>query len=273
MKQQQTSTWLDLVFEGRHTAYGAYPMRKRSSRNTGIGFAVAVVLIFSGFMGPWLWYRAEEARKRELLAKKPVAQKKVVSYSELSAPPPIELVTPPPQEVRLKPKPSVKFLVPVAKPDEEVPDELEEMPTMDDMSQVDPGASTVEGDTLVYDEPEEVVYEEVVEEPEPEKIYTFTEQMPQFPGGEEALNAFIYEHIEYPEMAQDAGIAGNVVVCFVVASDGSIHSIEVVRGIGGGCDEEVVRVVQLLPTWEPGQQNGQPVSVQFVLPVRFQMSL
>lgn len=100
-------------------------------------------------------------------------------------------------------------------------------------------------------------------------IFKIVEQPPSFPGGMEALHAFMQEHLRYPEAAKDAGIQGTVFVSFVVRYDGSITDIEVLRGIGGGCDEEAVRVVAMMPAWEPGIQRGESVSVQFNMPVRF----
>ena len=70
-------------------------------------------------------------------------------------------------------------------------------------------------------------------------------------------------------MAQDAGIQGVVFVTFVVEKDGSVTGVRVLRGIGGGCDEEAIRRVKQMPRWEPGEQRGKPVKVQYNLPVRF----
>ncbi len=100
-------------------------------------------------------------------------------------------------------------------------------------------------------------------------VFTITEQQPAFPGGMEALYAFMQKHLRYPEAAREAGIQGTVFVSFVVRYDGSITGIEILRGIGGGCDEEAMRVVAMMPAWEPGMQRGEAVSVQFNMPVRF----
>ncbi len=80
---------------------------------------------------------------------------------------------------------------------------------------------------------------------------------------------FLQTNLRYPEAAKDAGIQGTVFVSFVVEPDGSISNIQVLRGIGGGCDEEAVRVVGMMPKWEPGYQRGEAVRVQFNMPVRF----
>jgi protein TonB len=111
-----------------------------------------------------------------------------------------------------------------------------------------------------------VVEEEEVEE---DVIFTVVEDQPSFPGGEEARIRYLTENLRYPQMAREAGIQGTVFVTFVVERDGSVTDVRVLRGIGGGCDEEAVRVVRNMPRWEPGRQRGQPVRVQFNMPIRF----
>lgn len=108
--------------------------------------------------------------------------------------------------------------------------------------------------------------EEVVEEVE---IFTIVEDMPTFPGGEEALFKYLGNNIKYPQMAKEAGIQGTVFVTFVIGPDGKVRDVKVLRGIKGGCDEEAVRVVQNMPNWKPGKQRGKAVSVQYNLPIRF----
>ncbi|HSG67464.1 MAG TPA: energy transducer TonB [Bacteroidales bacterium] len=110
------------------------------------------------------------------------------------------------------------------------------------------------------------VEEEVVEEA---PIFTVVESMPEFLGGMQELYTYLGNNIKYPVMAKESGIQGKVYVTFVVERDGSITDVKVLRGIGGGCDEEAVRVVQSMPKWKPGKQRGKPVRVQYNLPVRF----
>jgi len=112
-----------------------------------------------------------------------------------------------------------------------------------------------------------VVQEE--EEISEEVIFTVVEDQPSYPGGEEARIRYLQENLRYPQMAREAGIQGTVFVTFVVERDGSVTDVRILRGIGGGCDEEAVRVVQNMPRWNPGRQRGQPVRVQFNMPIRF----
>ncbi len=116
------------------------------------------------------------------------------------------------------------------------------------------------------------------------EIFKVVEEMPQFPGCEEVADpgkrnlcsqkkmlAFIYENVKYPKEAREAGTEGMVVVSFIVEKDGSIADAEIVRSIGSGCDEEVLRVVYLMPNWKPGKQNGKKVRVHYNLPVKFKL--
>ena len=101
--------------------------------------------------------------------------------------------------------------------------------------------------------------------------YLMVEAEPEFPGGMEALMKYLSENIKYPEQAKKENIQGKVYMRFVVERDGSIVDAEILRGIGGGCDEEALRVVNAMPKWEPGKQKGTPVRVQYNLPIVFKL--
>jgi len=113
---------------------------------------------------------------------------------------------------------------------------------------------------------------EIEEEVESDEVFVIVEDLPGFPGGIEAMHRFLQQNIRFPAIAREAGIQGTVFVTFVVERDGSITNVRVLRGIGGGCDEEAVRVVSMMPRWEPGRQRGRPVRVQFNMPIRFTLS-
>lgn len=106
-----------------------------------------------------------------------------------------------------------------------------------------------------------------------EKVFDVVETMPKFPGGEQARIKYFSENVKYPEKARQNGTQGTVFVQFVVWKDGSIRNVELIRGIGDGCDEETIRVVSEMPKWEPGRdENGKAVNVKFALPVKFKLS-
>lgn len=135
----------------------------------------------------------------------------------------------------------------------------------------------------VYDEPDfDVMADEntVIENWEPEiepeeqiadvdEFILIASQMPEFSGGISAMMSFLSQNIDYPEIAKQAGISGTVYVGFIVEKDGSLSNVELLRSIGGGCDEEAIRVVKLMPNWKPGMQRGIPVRVKLNLPVKF----
>ncbi|MCU0320328.1 MAG: energy transducer TonB [Flavobacteriales bacterium] len=107
---------------------------------------------------------------------------------------------------------------------------------------------------------------------DPNEPLTIAEVMPEFPGGKDALFAYIGKNLKYPERAQEEGIEGVVYVTFVVEADGKISGVSVLRGIGGGCNEEAVRVVSGMPNWTPGMQAGKPVWVKYNLPIRYKLA-
>jgi TonB family protein len=102
-----------------------------------------------------------------------------------------------------------------------------------------------------------------------DQVFTVVEKQPVWSGGDEARIKFMMENLKYPESAKKKGIQGKVFVTFVIKSDGSVSDVKVLRGVGGGCDEEAVRVVKLMPKWIPGENQGKPVNVQYVLPIKF----
>ena len=104
-----------------------------------------------------------------------------------------------------------------------------------------------------------------------DKVLEKAEVMPEFPGGEQAMMKFVAENVQYPEEAKEKEISGRVLVGFIVEKDGSIADVKVVKGIGGGCDEEAVRVVKAMPKWKPGMDKGKPVRVHYMLPLIFKL--
>ena len=102
-------------------------------------------------------------------------------------------------------------------------------------------------------------------------VFTVVEEDPSFPGGMDSLYAWLANNIQYPKTARERRIAGKVYVTFVVEPDGSITDPKILRDIGGGCGKEVLRLVRMMPKWNPGKQRGETVRVQFNLPVKFQL--
>lgn len=287
-------SYLDLLFEGKNKAYGAYQLRKKASLYQLIGLVTAILIITITFGGLW-WLNQEEIATHN--GKIKVKHKKVVGYSQLTAPPPIEaMAAASPQKPKVVKQPVLatkKFLTPVVKPDAEVVEE-DAVPTQKELQHVNPGTTTEEGDSLGqidFSRFEEAIIEvetgeegaaatAPVEAPtppatpppaQPAQVWDFVEQAPQFPGGQKELLSFLYTNLEYPLTARENGIEGTLYLKILIEADGSISKIEVLRELGGGCEEEAIRVVQLMPKWEPGIQNGTPVRVNVALPIKFKL--
>lgn len=104
------------------------------------------------------------------------------------------------------------------------------------------------------------------------EVFLIVEEPPTFPGGVDAYKSHLLTNLKYPERAKNEGIEGNVFVSFVVTTEGKLEDIQVVRGIGGGCDTEAVRMLELSPDWIPGKQRGRLVNARMNLRVAFSLS-
>jgi len=248
----------EIVFETRNKNYGAYLIRREYSRTVIIAFIASSLLMIFFVCIPLI---------KSLFSSMDDATAK---FSEteitLMQPPPIDEAAPPPPPPPPPPpvQQTIKFTPPVVVKDEEVPQE-EPPPTQDELKEVAAGVVTQEGDKDAIDLP--------IDEPgtgdAPAEIFTIVEEMPSFPGGEAALVKYLSENIRYPARARENGITGRVFVTFVIGKDGKVTESKILRGIGGGCDEEALRVVNSMPQWRPGKQRGEPVMVQYNLPLNF----
>lgn len=104
-----------------------------------------------------------------------------------------------------------------------------------------------------------------------EKVYDVVEEMPQFPGGPSALFEYLSNNVQYPVSAKENGIQGREIVTFIVEKDGSISNAKVVKSVDSSCDKEAIRLVESMPNWIPGKQNGEPVRVKYTVPVTFRL--
>jgi TonB family protein len=136
-----------------------------------------------------------------------------------------------------------------------------------------PAALPIASSTIPQDnekKKEKVKYMAPVQ-PDKNGVYILVEEQPQYTGGDDARIKFLQENIKYPEEAKKAGIQGKVFVTFVIQADGAVTDVKILRGIGGGCDEEAWRVVKMMPNWIPGKEKGKNVAVQFNLPINFKL--
>ncbi|VTY10237.1 Gram-negative bacterial tonB protein [uncultured Prevotella sp.] len=285
--------WVDMVFADKNKAYGAYQLRKSVSQRNIKALVILLVAAFIG--GGYLAYQIKKhkdelaaqeayAAKMELAAlaqaKKEQAERKKQQKKE--EPKKVE-----PEKVVPETRATVKFTAPVIKDDKDV---KEEMPPMVKMNKETKAISTetkdgVEDRNIVADRstvatPEQIIpkiEKPVAEAPKVEapkediekKIFTFAEQQPTFKGN---VQAWLTSHLNYPASAAENNIQGKVVVKFVVGRDGSVSRAEVVRGVDPALDREALRVVNSMPKWNPGMNNGQPANVWFQLPITFKLN-
>lgn len=104
-----------------------------------------------------------------------------------------------------------------------------------------------------------------------QQVFDVVEQMPEYPGGIQALLDYLMESVKYPEDAEKQKIEGRVIAIFVVETDGSISNVEVVKPVFPSLDAEAVRVLSAMPKWTPGKQSGKAVRVKYTVPINFQL--
>ena len=266
-----SSEWRDIVFEGKNKSYGAYELRKSSSKRHVVAFIV--VLVFVGVVAALPAFLdavkagqkqagIEEAFELSNIAnvEEQVPEENIIRQETAPPPPPL--------------KATIQFTPPVITEDSKV-NEDKEMKSIEELNEtkVQISIATVEGtnDKNAVDIAELKEHKVIVEDKEPEKPFVSVEQMPQFPGGDAELMKFIGSNLKYPTIAAENGIEGRVVIRFVVGKDGNVSDVQVVRSLDPSCDKEAVRVVKTMPKWVPGKQNGRNVPVYYTLPVLFKL--
>jgi protein TonB len=259
--------WLELVFAERNRAYGAYSIRRYSSCRHLLAFAVTACMAAIACLLPTVVQRLRPASRTQWLAVAELSYLHTdlpddasVAHPEIPPPPPL--------------KSAIRFTVLQVVEDEKVADG-EVVKTMEELV-IAPEAISV-ADVVGSDEAEGIdiadleAHKIVMADGEPVFPVGSVEQNPAFPGGMEALYKWINHELRYPAAAQEMGIAGRVVVQFVVGRDGRIRDVTLLRGIDPSLDEEALRVVAKMPVWIPGKQGGREVAVRYVLPVVFRI--
>ena len=272
--QEVPATLEDIVFQNRNKSYGAYSLRIDYQNVIKKSLLIGVSIFGLAVVTPMLWAKVDYRERTDVTA----------TVMDIIEPPkeevvkPVEPVTPPPpkvEEVKIKMVDFRNFEI--VDTDEEIPP----IPDQDLLNSTDAkiGDKNQEGEVMEIpvDDPDAVKGKEIdmpvaVETEEKDKIFLSVEQNPEFAGGMNALMKFLQKNLRYPTPAANAGVGGKVYMQFVVGQDGAIRSVDVLKGIGFGCDEEAQRVVKLMPHWSPGRQSGRAVSVKFTLPISFQLS-
>lgn len=269
-----SSDWVDLVFEGRNKAYGAYRLRKSTTKRNILAMVAVVILLIVAFIILTVKNFVDEQRAKVAMTQ--VAELTNYDQPKKKAEVKQKKVEVEPERVVERVKSSIKFTAPVIKKDEEVkPDE--ELKTQDELMSTKTAIGTFDVKGNDDANGEILKAKEVIAEPEPpkheeeNKVFDIVEQQPLFPGGPAALMKYLSENTKYPVVAQDNGVQGRVTVQFVVEKDGSISDVHVLRGVDPSLDKEAVRVVKSMPRWTPGKQNGITVRVNYRVPVLFRL--
>jgi len=259
----------DIVFENRNKLYGAYALRRDYSGNVQRAMIIGVGIFLLIFLLPELYARLKTTDEKDIAF---MVEAKTIKIT----PEKITPITPPVVETPPPTVKTVRFRPYEVLPDEQVPVEMPP-PTVEALADAQAGQENVEGEvfTELAIPPAELAKpgkgEVIGVKPEEEKTLLFAEQQPEFFGGNQAFANFLQKNLKYPRAAAQAGVQGRVFVEFTVGTDGKIEKAKTIKGIGFGCDEEALRVVNLMPNWKPGKQSGRPVRVRFTLPIAFQL--
>lgn len=269
-----SSDWVDLVFEGRNKAYGAYRLRKSTTKRNILAMVAVVILLVVAFIILTVKNFVDEQRAKVAMTQ--VAELTNYEQPKKKAEVKQKKIEVEPERVVERVKSSIKFTAPVIKKDDEVkPDE--ELKTQDELMSTKTAIGTFDVKGNDDANGEVLKAKEVIAEPEPpkheeeNKVFDIVEQQPLFPGGPAALMKYLSENTKYPVVAQENGVQGRVTVQFVVEKDGSISDVHVLRGVDPSLDKEAVRVVKSMPRWTPGKQNGITVRVNYHVPVLFRL--
>ncbi len=252
----------EMVFLGRDKEYGAYQLRNKYNKTVVMALLATTVLFIGIGAAPLI----------ASLISGMQADEKVVPVDvtpTLETPPPIDETEPPPPPPPPPPPvaETVKFIAPEIKDDAVE----EETPPQEKLEEAEASTETQKGsgeDNIII--PEETGTGTVVED-KPQEVFSYVEEMPEFPGGDAALLKYMATNIQYPQMEKEAGIQGTVMLQFIVETDGSVSNPKVLRGVSGGdgCDKEALRVAKTIPKWKPGKSNGKPARVYYTVPVKF----
>jgi periplasmic protein TonB len=254
--------WCEIIFDEKNQSYGAFEIRKKSSKRHIYGLIITTFLFAVGFSMPGLIERFAPKSKEVDVTVRTLSDLKLDKPKEEDNI--LKDLPPPPPPLRN----TIKFTPPVIKPDEEVAEE-EEPKLQEEVIDAKSAIGTVTFDKGTDDVTAPLPTDDKAVSEEEDVPFVIVEQMPEFPGGERALLKWVGKNLKYPEIAQENGVSGIVVVNFVVEPDGSISNVKVLSGISKDCDEEAKRVISAMPKWKAGKQGGKSVRVFFTVPIRF----
>ncbi|MDE6548943.1 MAG: energy transducer TonB [Muribaculaceae bacterium] len=272
--------WRDIVFADKNKDFGAYVMRQESDRrhNKAFVFLLAGLAALLAIIFVWGIYSDKMAEKAAIEAKMQAekmlaAQLEQMEQEEEDEPEPEE------QKVEIEiPEVPQEVLATVQVTQIAIVDDVKnEVMDMEDQKEDNTARGVVNQEGSDDADKFQAVQEQViVKEPEPVKpkedeIFVAVEQQAEFPGGMPALMKWLSNNIRYPEAAQQNDVQGRVIVKFVVEKDGSVSQAQIVKGVDKDLDKEALRVVNKMPKWQAGKNNGVAVRSYFTLPVNFRL--
>lgn len=243
-----TSTYDEIVFDGRNKRYGSFALRGIIRRNTMLSLVATALVVVLCMAFYFIDFSGRPALPPTSFSSVEVT---------LTEPPPILEVMPPAVPPPMAPKTTEEIAELEVKNDDEVNNNAD---LTTDSTPID---STANGTASEGSTSNSSITGDG------NAIYSNVEVWPEYPGGKKGLQKYLSDNVEYPATAKKNGITGTVWVIFVVNTDGSVSDVKVERGIGGGCDQEAIRVVEGMRKWKPGRQNGNPVRVYQRLKIGF----
>lgn len=272
--------WRDIVFADKNREFGAYVMRQESDKrhNRAFIFLLAGLAALIGIIVVWGIYSDKMAEKAAIEAKMH-AEKMLAAQLEQMEQQEEEEPEPEEQKVEIEiPEVPQEVLATVQVTQIAIVDDVKnEVMDMEDQKEDNTARGVVNQEGSDDADKFQAVQEAViVKEPEPEKpkeeeIFQAVEQQAEFPGGTAALMKWLSSNIRYPEAAQQNDVQGRVIVKFVVEKDGSVSQAQIVKGVDKDLDKEALRVVNKMPKWQAGKNNGVAVRSYFTLPVQFRL--
>lgn len=250
--------WTELLFEGRNKEYGAYKLRKNSSKRHFFAFLVVLILIVASIFLPDL-----------------IAYINKISGNATS----VVDIMPPIPSIRMEESLDLKEYaeqhlspdLPGSQTSSNLTGEAGEITE----SSFDDGELELDDILEQFKESHTVVRpsdpDDMLEKSDTSQVYLVVDVMPSFPGGKSAMLKFITANINYPQDAQRRKAQGRVVCEFIINKDGRISDVKVIESVDPVLDKEAIRVIKLMPKWSPGERLGNPVKVKFMLPLSFRI--
>jgi len=265
--------WLDLVFKNRNQAYGAYELRKNNAGTTVKAFFYAAAFFSSLVITPWLIHQisktntaAENNEQVKIIEVNLLARIKELKPEKKS----ITKATSKPVQAK-----SIQYANLNVVPENQTESDI---PTQEQLHEAVISTRNIDGEASLNLNPIEIQEETSgttgsSASAENMEIHTLDgiENYPEFPGGHSAFIKFLSRNLKYPANAVEKGIEGKVLISFIIEKNGRLSNIRILRGIGYGCDEEAIRVLEKSPEWKPGIQNKQKVRVAYTLPISFSL--